>query len=111
MSVEQRGTDEVGARLVFHVKELFNKKSLFSLSTKDGKKLKLILTTREEFPERPALGTVYAAVWVYSESEATLKYFLDSRVGAVDASQAAQVAEALAAATDDLAAKYAYLFE
>ncbi|MGE4297150.1 MAG: hypothetical protein AB7E47_03900 [Desulfovibrionaceae bacterium] len=111
VTVEQRGTDDVGARLVFHVKELFNKNTLFSLSAKDGKKLKLIVSTSEEFPDRPALGSVYAAVWVYSESESTLKYYLDSRVGVVDAPDAARVAEVLAATTDTVASKYAYLFE
>ncbi|NJB68794.1 hypothetical protein GGQ74_002467 [Desulfobaculum xiamenense] len=103
--------DNVGTRLVFHLKEVLNKSSLFSLSAADEKKIKLVVRTREEFPGRPGLGSVYSVTWIFSASENVLNHYLASEVGVVSAADVAATAEALAGRTDAVAAQYAYLFE
>jgi hypothetical protein len=111
VSIEHRGTDDVGARLVFHLKEIFNRSSLFKLTAKDEKKLRMIVTTRDEFQGRPGLSSAYAVAWLYSETEETLKYYLSGDVGLVASNGVEQAAEALAAETEKVSAKYSYLFE
>ncbi len=111
VTVIHEGSDPVGLRLAYHLKEELNRSSLFRLSTKDERKVQLILTTMEEFGGRPELSSAFSAVWLYSENEATLKYFLQSEVGLASGVTVQQTAEALAAKTDDVAAQYAYLLE
>lgn len=111
ISVEHHGADNVGARLALQLKELFNRSSLFRLSTKDESKIKLILNTKVEFEGRPNSSSVYSAVWVYSESEGTLKYYLASETGVVDSAALEFAAELLTERSDNEASKYRYLFE
>lgn len=109
--VVHSGTDDTGVKLAFALKELFNRASLFRLTDQDEKKLTLQVTTRPEFPSRPRLGSVYSVTWLYSESEGTLKFFLDSEIGTVDAHDAEQIARSIAARTDAVSLRYSYLFE
>lgn len=111
VSVEHAGTDNVGGRLAYHLKELFDRSSLFALSTKDERKLKVILRTVEEFPGRPNMSSAYAVVFVYSETEGTLKYLLSSEVGFVHSASVKEDAEVLAGKTHEIYSKYSYLFE
>lgn len=111
VSVEHSGTDNVGSRLAYHLKELFDRSSLFTLSTKDERKLKLILRTVEEFPGRPNMSSAYSAIFVYSETEGTLKYLLSNEVGFVHSASVKEDAEALAGKTHEVYSKYSYLFE
>lgn len=103
--------DVTGAALVLRLKEILNESSLFRLTDKDEKKLKLIVSSREEFPGRPGIASAYSVVWIYSASENVLTHYLDSEVGFVAPDGAAAAARALATATDDVASRYAYLFE
>ena len=103
--------DVAGAALVLRLKEILNESSLFRLTDKDEKKLKIIVESREEFPGRPGIASAYSAIWVYSASENILTHYLDSEVGFVAPDGAAVAAQALATATDDVASRYAYLFE
>jgi hypothetical protein len=109
--VEHDGEDELGARLALRLKDVLNTSSLFEVSDRDEKKLKVMLTTMQEFEGRPNSSSFYSLVWVYSESEATLKYFLDDDTGLVHATELDTTAEAIAAATEKVGARYSYLFE
>ncbi len=111
VTVQHEGDDELGARLALKLKETLNTSSLFAVSDKDEKKLKVVLKTVREFANRPNSSSIYSLVWVYSESEATLKYFLDDQIGLVHEGEIDTKAEAIAAATEKVGARYSYLFE
>ena len=109
--VEHLGTDPVGMRLALHLKETFQKSSLFRLAGPEEKHFSLRLVTRPQFTERPYLGSAYVLVWRYVESREVLAYFLGDRLGFVDADVVAQEAEVLAAETDRVKGRYGYLLE
>lgn len=109
--IEHDGTDPAGLRLAFHLKETFQKSSLFRLAGPEEKHFSLRLATREQFRDRPSLGSVYVLVWRYVESKDVLAYFLSERLGFADADAVAQEAEVLAAETDRVKARYGYLLE
>lgn len=109
--IEHTGDDSLGARYAFHLKELFEKSSLFRLTPKDESKIKIILSTAEEFASRPNMSSIYGVVWSYSENEGTLKYFLASDVGVVHTASVRDQAELMASKTHEIVSKYAYLFE
>ena len=111
VNVVHVGDDPVGLRLAFMLKERLGRSPLFTLSSKEEKKIELRLYTRPEFPGRSHLASVYAVSWVFSEGPSTLAYALGQDVGLVDADKAAEEAEALAARTDKIASQYGYLFE
>ncbi len=109
--VEQTGEDTVGGRLAYHLKELFSKSALFTVTAKDEKKIKLLLDTQVEFQGRPSTSSIYSAVWVYSENEGTLKYYLASEAGLVHGISVKDTAEILANKTHEVFTRYSYLFE
>lgn len=109
--VEHLGTDPVGMRLALHLKETFQKSSLFRLAGPEEKHFNLRLVTRPQFTERPFLGSAYVLVWRYVESREVLAYFLGERLGFVDADVVAQEAEVLVAETDRIKGRYGYLLE
>ncbi len=111
VAVEHEGSDAAGAKLALELKDLFNSSTLFQLTDKDTPKLKVFLSTVPEFPNRPEVGSVFAVVWVYSESERTLKHYLGREVGVVSDTTARAVAQRLGERTDRLASNYAYLFD
>jgi hypothetical protein len=111
VAVVNDSTDQLGTRLAFRLKETLNASSLFALSAKDERKIKVILTTQPEFPGREQVGSVYAAVWIYAADETVLTHYLASEVGTVDAATVDAAAQALAGRTAAVAEKYAYLFE
>ncbi len=111
VAVVHEDLDVTGAALVLRLKEVLNESSLFRLTDKDEKKLKIIVESKEEFPGRPGIASAYSVVWIYSASENVLTHYLDSEVGFVAPDGAAVAARALATATDDVASRYAYLFE
>ena len=69
-----------------------------------------MLKTKEEFPGRPNLCSIYAVSWLFSAKEGSLKYFLTSEAGIVDSAGLDQTAETLIGKTGKLAATYGYLF-
>ena len=109
--VEHHGSDNVGGRLAYHLKETMEKSALFRLTSKDEKKLKAILFSKDEFNGRPNMSSIYTVVWAYSENEGTLKYYLASDVGLVHAASVKEEAEALAGRTHEVLSSYGYLFE
>jgi hypothetical protein len=111
VSVSHQGADGLGARLAYQLKETFNGSSLFTLTELDQRKIRLLLKTREEFPGRPLLGSIYSATWVFQASENMLGHFLMSEVGFLEEGEADKAAEQLTAVTQEVAERYAYLFE
>ena len=108
--IEHEGTDTLGANLAFKLKDLFNSSSLFALTEKDTPKLKVFVTTVEEFPSRPHIASAYSLVWAFSQAEGTLSFLLFREVGVTTAEELDALAIKIAERTDGVAAKYAYLF-
>jgi len=111
VAVEYEGNDSIGAALSMSLKERFNTSSLFSLSEKDIPKIRLLLATVPEFPSRPGIGSAYSAVWVFSQSESTLRHFLQTEVGVITQNEVQELSAKLIEITDRLAVKYSYLFQ
>ncbi len=111
VAVEHEGTDTLGSKLAFQLKDGFNKSSLFALSEKDGPKIKVLLSTVAEFPSRPNIASAYAVVWVFSQAEGTLSFTLAREVGLVTAEELDALVAKLAERTDGVAVKYGYLFK
>lgn len=111
VAIEHGDTDVVGTRMVYHLKELLGRSSLMSLTTKDEKKLVLVIQTQAEFTGRPAVSSIYSVAWLYSAKDGTLRYYLSSDIGIVDAATLEQTVEAVLTKTDKMAATYGYLFQ
>lgn len=110
IAVIHEGTDSIGARLANRLKENFNSSNLFALNDKDAPKVRLLLTTQPEFSNRPTVGSVYSAVWIFSQSDAHLGYLLAREVGTVNMEDVDSLVHQLVERTDGVAVKYAYLF-
>ncbi len=110
VTVEHDDNDPVGARLAYRLKEQIGRSSLMVLTNKDEKKVVIVLKTKEEFPGRPNLSSIYAVSWLFSSREGSLKYFLTSEAGIVDNAGIDQAAEEILGKTDKLATTYGYLF-
>ncbi len=111
VDVEIEGTDTLGARLGFQLKELLNSGTLFNLTGADMPKLRILLSTAAEFPSRPDVGSVYSAVWVYYERPTAFNSYLAREVGVIVPGDEAALALRLAERTSGIAAKYSYIFE
>ena len=114
VSVQNEGTDSIGARLATRLKERFNQSNLFSLSDDDGKdtpKMRLVLKTVPEFASRPAVGSVYGISWVFSQGKGYLGYLLAGDVGTVNNEDMDALVDRLVERTDGIAAKYANLWK
>lgn len=110
IAVEFEGSDSLGSRLSTRIKEVFNSSNLFSLSEKDTPKLRMLISTTPEFPSRPGVGSAYAVVWVFSQSDTTLRHYLTREVGVLTPDEINDVASKLIERTDGLAVRYGYLF-
>lgn len=111
VAVEHAGADPVGLKLAYVVKEMVNNSNLFSLTTKDEKKIVLTLTTKEEFADRPKITSVYSLCWLYSAKDGSLRYFLAATSGVVDVTNVEETAQAILSKTSATADSFAYLFE
>jgi hypothetical protein len=110
VAIEHDDNDAVGTRLAYRLKELLGRSSLMQPTSKDEKKIVLVLKTKEEFPGRSGLSSIYSVSWLFSSKEGALKYFLTSEAGIVDSADIDQTAEMLLGKTDKLASTYGYLF-
>lgn len=110
IAIEHEGTDTLGVRLAYLLKENFNAGTLFALNDKDQPKLQLLLSTFPEFPSRPGIGSVYSAVWIYSEGANVLSYYLARENGLITPEAVQDLADTLAARSAGIAAKHAYIF-
>lgn len=111
VSIEHGDADPVGTRLAYQVKELVGRSSLMRLSTKDEKKIVLVMKTSEEFTGRPAVSSIYSAIWLYSAKTGSLRYYLTSQTGIADAASLNQTVESILTQTDKVAETYSYLFQ
>lgn len=110
IAVIHEGTDSIGARLSNRLKETFNASNLFALNDKDAPKIRLLLTTQPEFSTRPGVGSVYSAVWIFSQSDAHLGYLLAREVGTLSMEDVDNLVHQMVERTDGIAVKYSYLF-
>ncbi len=110
ITIAHEGTDSLGARLAMRLKETFNASNLFSLEEKNKPKIRLYLLTETEFPGRPGVGSVYAAIWTYQQSEGQLAYLLSREVGTVNSDTLEGLVQRLGERSDGIAVKYAYLW-
>jgi hypothetical protein len=111
VEVELEGTDALGAKLAFQLKDLLNSGTLFLLSSQDVPKIRILLATAAEFPSRPEVGSVYSAIWLYYEKPTSFNSYLAREVGVITPAGAEDLAARLAERTAGIAAKYAYIFE
>jgi hypothetical protein len=111
VEVELEGTDALGAKLAFQFKELLNGGTLFLLTSQDTPKIRVLLATSPEFPSRPEVGSVYAALWLYYEKPTSFNSYLAREVGVISPGGVEDLAVRLAERTAGIAAKYAYIFE
>lgn len=111
VAVEFEGTDSLGSRLATRIKEQFNASNLFTLTEKDVPKIRMLLSSTSEFPSRPGVGSAYAVVWVFSQSESTLRHYLVREVGVLTGDEVNDLAAKLVERTDGLAVRYGYLFQ
>ena len=110
LAIEAHGTDPIGQKLVFLLKENFNKSSFFVPATKKEKRILLRVNTLNEFPGRLGLSAVYVFSWLFSESEETIPYFLDNTIGIVDSSQLEKCAQQILIHTTEVMEHFHYLF-
>ena len=111
VAVEYEGNDSIGSRLATRVKETLNSSNLFSLTDKDTPKIRILIATQPEFKDRPGVGSAYAVVWVFSQSENILRHYLTREVGVVTPDEINGLAAKLVEETDSLATRYGYLFQ
>lgn len=111
VAVEFEGTDSIGSRLSTRIKEVLNSSNLFTLTEKDTPKIKVLIATTPEFPSRPGVGSAYAVVWLFSQSDSTLRHFLVREVGVLTPDEVNDVAAKIVEKTDALAIRYGYLFQ
>ena len=110
IAILHEGTDSLGAKLAYQLKEIFNSGTMFALNDKDEPKLQMIINTVSEFPSRPGVGSLYCVVWTYSERPTALSSYLAQEVGVMTPENLAEIAEKLASRTSGLAAKHSYIF-
>ncbi len=103
--------DSLGRRLIFNLRERFNKSNLFRLSGYNEKKIKIVISSKDEFQGRAGLSSIYCVVWTFSYGEDMLSNYLDSQVGFIEHNAIKKLAEVLASKTDEISTQYAYLFE
>ncbi len=111
VSVSHEGTDTIGIQLATRLKELFNASNLFQLNEKNAPKIRLVVTSKAEFSERPHVGSVYAVLWVFSQSDSHLGYLLAQEVDVLSKEDINDAAAKIVDRTDGLAVKYSYLFK
>jgi hypothetical protein len=111
VEVELEGTDALGAKLAFQLKEQLNSGTLFLLTGQDTPKIRILLATATEFSSRPEVGSVYSALWLYYEKPTSFNSYLAREVGVITPGGTEDLAARLAERTAGIAAKYSYIFE
>ncbi len=108
--VEFNSNDSIGSMLSTRLKELFNTSNLFQLEGRDIPKFRILITSVPEFETRPAVGSAYSVVWLFSLSDATLRHYLATETGVISADGVDDLAARLLEKTDNLVTRYSYLF-
>jgi hypothetical protein len=110
IAILHEGTDNLGAKLSYQLKETVNAGTLFALNDKDEPKLQIMLSTAPEFPSRPGVGSLYCIVWAYSERPTVLSSYLAQEVGIITRENLGELADKLISRTSGLVAKHSYIF-
>ena len=111
IQVIHNDTDHLGIELAYNMRDAFNRSSLFDLTDSTTERIKLRITTKEEFADRPYMSSVYTLIWTFSYGEDVLDTYLDTETGFVDALSVDSLAKILVAQSHEVAREYAYLFE
>ena len=111
VSVSHEGLDTIGIKLATRLKELFNASNLFTLNEKNITKMRIIITSKAEFKDRPHVGSVYSLLWVFSQNDENLGYLLAQDVNVLSNEDIDDVANKIVSRTDGLAVKFGYLFK
>ena len=111
VEVELDGTDSLGAKLSFQLKEMLNSGTLFNLTSAETPKIRVLLSTVSEFSTRPEAGSAYTAVWLYYEKPTSFNSYLAHETGVITPGGVEDLAAHLAERTAGVAAKYSYIFE
>ena len=64
-----------------------------------------------EFADRPGLASGWSAVWLFTERSDVLSFYLESNLGFAVRDDTEDTAVALASRTEEIARRFAYLFE
>ena len=105
--VEFEGADALGVTLFTRLQEQLNKAN--PAAPQREAKFRILLSTTSEFPSRPAVGSVYAAVWTLALSEGSMEYYLVRDLGVVTPDTVDAVVARIISRTDGVAARYGYL--
>ncbi|OEU69667.1 MAG: hypothetical protein BA863_16650 [Desulfovibrio sp. S3730MH75] len=105
------GDDELGGTLALKLKENFRKSVLFKLAGKSMKSIRIKVLSRSEFSERPEIGSIYAVIWTFAESEDVVPFYLSETIGTVNLRTVETTAAKLMNATDKIADQYKFLFQ
>jgi hypothetical protein len=105
--VEFEGNDAIGTRLFTRLQDMLN--STNPAAPQREAKFRILLSTAAEFPSRPGVGSVYAAVWTLALSEGSMEYYLVRDLGVVTPDTVEDVAARILSRTDGVAARYGYL--
>lgn len=105
--VEFEGSDAIGTQLFTVLQEKLN--STNPAAPQREAKFRILLSTASEFPSRPGVGSVYAAVWTLALSEGSMEYYLVRDLGVVTPDTVEQVAARILSRTDGVSARYGYL--
>ena len=111
VEVDLEGTDSLGSKLALQLKEVLNSGTLFSLTSNDTPKIRILLSTVSEFPSRPEVGSAYSVVWLYYEKPTSFNSYLARETGVISPAGVEDLATRLADRTAGIAAKYAYIFD
>ncbi|CCO24471.1 hypothetical protein [Maridesulfovibrio hydrothermalis] len=109
--VEHVGNDVLGGTLALKLKENFRKSVLFQLADKSRKSVRIKISSRSEFTDRPEIGSVYAVIWTFAESGDVVPFYLAEEIGVVNFQNTESAAAELINKTDKIAGEYKYLFE
>ncbi|WP_027367829.1 hypothetical protein [Desulfocurvibacter africanus] len=109
--VEHAGSDPIGIRLAFALKETFGKSTLFRLAVGEEKKITLRMATKAEFTDRPGLASGWAVIWLFTEQSDVLGFYLESDLGFTGREDLGDVAVSVASRTEEIAKRFSYLFE
>ncbi len=110
ITIEHDGSDSLGSALNMKLKERFNESNLFSLEEKDVPKFRILLSTVPEFKDRPYVGSAYSVVWVFSQSDGTLRHYISRELGVFTPQDIDALVTKILEKSDGLAVRYAYLF-
>ena len=105
--VEFEGNDNIGVSLSSTLQKKINSSNPANPAREA--KFRILISTAEEFPSRPGVGSVYAVVWTLSLSEGSMEYYLVRDLGIVTPDTVDEVADRIVSRTDGVVARYGYL--